>query len=252
MMTYVRKSMTSAVAGLLLAASAAPALAADNSSDEWKFNADIYLYATPLSVELPNGIKDEKSFSDLLKNLNMTFMGRLGAQRGKWSLSTDLIYLDASDKIEQQLLPALELREIGLKSWIVSPKVGYEIYRNEKFSASLDVGMRYLWVKVPLQFRTSAPLPEDRFTESGSDSHYDAVVGMTGNYQINDKWYAAGGFDVGTGDSDYVWQAAALFGYRFERLDVVAGYRYMYWELDADSLKSLELKGPIAGISWKF
>jgi hypothetical protein len=59
-------------------------------------------------------------------------------------------------------------------------------------------------------------------------------------------------FDAGTGDSDYIWQTFATVGYRFKHLDAIAGYRYMFWELDNDRLQSLELKGPIAGISWKF
>ena len=62
-----------------------------------------------------------------------------------------------------------------------------------------------------------------------------------------------GHLDIGTGDTDLTWQALAGIGYRFDRFDMVAGYRYLKWEFDDNSaLDNLDISGPMVGGKFRF
>ncbi|MGD8954334.1 MAG: hypothetical protein PVI45_08165, partial [Desulfobacterales bacterium] len=41
--------------------------------------------------------------------------------------------------------------DVGMKSWIVTPAVGYHLIDNEKINLSLLAGARYLWLKNTLE-----------------------------------------------------------------------------------------------------
>ncbi len=83
---------------------------------------------------------------------------------------------------------------------------------------------------------------------------WDAVVGVRGQFNLSKRWFIPYVLDVGTGDSDYTWQALAGVGYEFNKFKLLAVYRYMHWEFD-DSFKLLEdltVKGPAVGAIFTF
>lgn len=67
------------------------------NSDDWQFIGNIYLWTTELGGQAANGAEVDISFSDILENLRFSFMGGLGAKKGKWSFMTDVIYVDLAD-----------------------------------------------------------------------------------------------------------------------------------------------------------
>ena len=70
---------------------------------------------------------------------------------------------------------------------------------------------------------------------------------------LSDKWYLSCYADVGAGDSKLTWQAWPGVGYRFEKVDVVAGYRHLAWETDdGDTLDDLNFSGPMLGVKFRF
>lgn len=73
----------------------ATAVAADSSAeDDWQFKAGVYLYAAGIKGETASGSDLDISFTDLINNLDMAFMGNVEARKSKWSLAADVIYLD--------------------------------------------------------------------------------------------------------------------------------------------------------------
>ena len=91
------------------------------------------------------------------------------------------------------------------------------------------------------------------FKATDSAHNWDGIVGVKGQWDFTDKWYATGYFDVGTGDSDYTWQVLASVAYRFKRLDAVVGYRYLQYEFDKDApIKDLDVRGPFFGAKFLF
>jgi hypothetical protein len=58
---------------------------------------------------------------------------------------------------------------------------------------------------------------------------------------------------VGTGQSDLTWATQARVGYRFDKLDVYAGYRYMFWNFDSGTaFDDLRINGPVIGGRYRF
>jgi hypothetical protein len=156
-------------AALLLALGAclAPFAVAQSSEkggagEGWNFVAQAYLWGANIGMTMADGSSEEIRFTDIVDNLGFAFMGVFAAQHGKWTLLSDIIYLDIDDDIEHHLLPGVELKNLGMKSWVVTPLVGYRAFDNDKLSIDLLGGGRYLWIEIPLEFRFSARSPRSR------------------------------------------------------------------------------------------
>jgi hypothetical protein len=238
---------------LLLAFQAANGQTAPRERGEWEFGAEIYLWGANVDTTSPSGTSSEIRFTDLAENLELGFMVAFGARRDKWSVLADVIYLDVDDNVEDDLLPGVQLKSLGIKGWIINTVGGYRLLDTGRLNLDVIAGARYLWLEVPTTIRFSAPLPPGSEKNSPSEGFLDGIVGVRGHLQFGDRWYGTYHADVGTGDSDSTWQGLLSVGYRFERLDAVAGYRYLDWSFDDDEpLKDLNLSGAFAGIKILF
>jgi hypothetical protein len=219
-------------------------------SDSWEYSASLNLFFAGISGETADGGDIDLGFSDILDNLDFTFMGTFGAQKGKWGLLADVIYLDISDDVNVPIDPSVSITNVEMKSWIVTPMVTYRVMEEEQLTLDLAAGARYLYMKAGLEFNNVA-------TESDSGSVWDAIVGVRGQYKIDEKWYMPFHIDVGTGDTDRTWQAFAGVGYKYESFDLIAGYRYLEWDFDDGDkggaiLNDLTVDGPIIGAKFYF
>lgn len=216
-------------------------------TDSWKYGAGIYVWGASIEGEAANGAPIDMSFSDILDNLDMTFMGTFFAQKNKWTFGLDAIYLKIGDKPNTwQPGDGPTLTNIQLKSWIFTPTVAYRFMESEKLDLNIVAGARYFKMEPYIEI---SPLPG--ISDSGSVT--DGIVGLRGEYDINEKWYMPFQFDVGGGDSDSTWHAFAAVGYRYENFDLIAGYRHMEWEFDTGTpLKDISMSGPIIGALFKF
>ena len=250
------------LAAVVCALSLSMAQAADDSSSDetWQFSGAIYLWGAALGGETRTGDDIDISFSDLLKNLDMAFMGMLDARKGKWSLLTDVIYLNVSDDKSRTTTadlidrPVTAKLDVGLKSWIFSAAGGYEVYENDRTQLDVLAGARYLYMKPDLEFRISEVGPFGPWRErvAESEDFIDAIVGVRGRTELNEKWYVNYYADIGTGESDLTWQLLAGFNYRFSKVDAAFGYRYIKWEFDDSVLDNLDVSGPYAGVRFDF
>ena len=80
---------------------------------------------------------------------------------------------------------------------------------------------------------------------------------MRGKADLSDKWYLRYHLDAGTGDTDFTWQALAGFGYQFNKMDAVFGYRHLEWDFDdgdtfGATFDDLNFSGPYAGVKYLF
>ena len=210
-------------------------------SESWNYYASIYLYAAAMGGETVGGQDFDMSFSDIIDNLDMTYMGNFGMYKNKWTFNTDLIYMKLGTK------PGPILTNIQLKSWIVTPTVSYRVIESGEWDVDLFAGARYLYI-APMISVFDIPVRDK------SDSGWDGIVGLKASYDLNEKWFMPFAFDVGTGNSDLTWQAFAGVGYKYENFDVIAGYRYLEWDFDTNfaGLDSLDISGPIIGIKYRF
>lgn len=218
-------------------------------SNGWEYSAIINLWAAGIRGETADGADIDLSFSDIVDNLDFTFMGTFGAQKGKWGVLADVVYMNLSDDINAPLPDdVITITNIEMKNWIVTPMVTYRVVEEDQLSLDVLAGARYLYLKTTL--KTDRPA-----SRSASGSVWDGIVGVRGKYDLNEKWYMPFRLDVGTGDTDMTWQAFAGVGYKYENFDLIAGYRYLEWEFDESDtggkiFNDLTVDGPI--ISFKF
>jgi hypothetical protein len=228
--------------------------------DDWKFGAELYFWYGSIGVDSASGGDVDIDANDLVDALDFGFMTALGAQKGKWSFLVDVIYLDVSDDSDTggtvPIGPGIPVgvhSNVKLKSWIVTPSVGYSVIQSDKFKLDILAGARYLWMEADLELDISG-LPQPRQDKiSDSEDVWDGIIGVKGQVPLGKSWYVPYYLDVGTGNSELTWQAMAGIGYKFNKFDVVVAYRYLYWDFDDGALfDNMDINGPLAGVKFVF
>ena len=222
---------------------------------KWDYKASIYLWGSSITMETTEGQEGKLPFYQILDDLQLAVMGDFSARKEKWSFTTDLIYMDLKQSDERDFVgPAGRERDlkgtIQMKSWIVTPTVGYAIHDDEKALVEVVGGVRYLWLKTALKINENGtPV----FDEAESDSFWDGVIGMRAAFNLNENWYLPAYFDVGAGNSDGTWQALGGVGYRWKRYEASLVYRYLKYSFDdISTLSKLVVKGPLLKFSFNF
>lgn len=233
-----------------------PALADDSRGDKWEIEASITPWAASIGGETATGSDIDITLSDIIENLDFTFMGHIGARKNKWSFFVDVIYLDIEDDDEVEGR-TLALTDLEMTSWILTPSVGYTFLDSGRWYMDFIVGARYLYLKVDVELETMPPLPNVRSDDSESGGIWDGIVGVRGKVDLNRNWYIPFYMDVGTGDSDLTWQVYAGVAYKFESFTLDVGYRYLAWNWDDDDqggavFNDLDVSGPMIGFKFIF
>ncbi len=244
-----------------------PASAAAGEAEKdtgWQFGAQVYGWAPGFGIKTTGGENLDVDFDDVIKALKFTFQGGVSARKGRWSLSTDVIYLSLKQDSNRSVTATVGPRgheinvdadvTVRLTGWIVSPLVGYTFFDNGKLRTDVVAGARYLWLKPDLELEVDGPLKPRNNRISDSGDVWDGIVGIRGDLNIDKKWYIPYYADMGTGDSTFTWQALIGAGYRISKaMDVVAAYRYLYWNLDDNKvLDSLDASGMLIGLRFRF
>ncbi|MHC4075195.1 MAG: hypothetical protein ACYSRZ_02105, partial [Planctomycetota bacterium] len=166
------------------------------------------------------------SFSDLLDNLDIAFMGRLEAWDGKWGLFLDGLYMDlgAEFSTPQGLVSAdidvkMTMLEFGIGHRLLETTVGQD--NNQKLLFDLLGGGRYINLEGEVDIVPGGPLgvlPGRTFGRRGE--WVDPIVGGRLRWDINDKLATAvrfdfGGFDIGDG-SNLTWNLLAGIDYKLK------------------------------------
>lgn len=239
---------------LLVVLPGAASAAYPEDPNQWKYDAQIYLWGASMGVTTVTGSSTEASFGDILDNLEMAFMGTFAAKKGKWAMLGDVIYLDLEKKDSTTVDPGIPVSaKIGLQGWVVNLLGGYALMQRERNALNLTFGARYL----NLDTDVNLDVDGTPFQVSASDGAWNGVVGLQGEAGFAKRWYFNYLLDIGTGDSDLTWQALAGLGYEFKNLDLKFGYRYLEWQFDdsgtfGKALTALDISGPYAGIKFKF
>jgi hypothetical protein len=247
---------------------------AQGASDDWKFNATIYAWLPTLggSSTLPTGaggsIKVDPS--NILSALNFAAMGMVSAERDRWMVGTDVIYMDLSStdkKTRQFTLPGHELpadvtakMTLGLTSWIWELVGGYQIATEPDRPVYLLAGVRMLNLEETLKWHIDGtiaglPLPGRDGRGSVSDTNWNGIVGVKGQLRFGDdaRWFIPYYVDVGTGDADVTWQALGGIGYTFDWGDLVAVWRYLDYNMpSSDAVSDLYVSGAAVGVTFHF
>jgi hypothetical protein len=262
-----------AVAGLALAV---PGPAQAEGADDWRFAFTIYGWLPTMggNVSVPLEEVQDISFkmdpSDVLDALEMTFQGAAAVQKGRWGAATDVIYLDLagtgknerSFEIGDEKIPAqAQLKVRGsLSGWIWTTGVTYQVIDDAAYSMHAFGGARMLDLTVETRLDltgdiSGTPLPGRSARGETEDTWWDAVVGVKGRYDMGEEqgWFMPYYVDIGTGESDFTWQAMLGVGYSFGWGDLLAVWRYLDYDMpSSDNLRDMYSSGAAIGATWRF
>jgi hypothetical protein len=231
---------------------AIPVSAQEKSEDDWEFGLQVYLWGATVKGDTVTGDPILFTFGTILKNLDMAAMTTFDARKDKFSMLTDVIYMNLGDsqKHEGEFLgrPIEGKLDVGLKAWVLNLIGGYNLIDTGKNQFDIAAGARYLDLTVDTTVKPNDN--KQKFSDGGST--WDGVVGIKGRHNYPDGHYFNYYADVGGGNSKLTWQAAANFAYDYKKFTGIVGYRYLKWNFknDAPALDDLTLHGPYIAAKW--
>ena len=238
---------------LLLASSLPVKAATGPDPDRWTLGGSVYLWAAGVEGTSAEGDDIDISFTELLDSLEGGIMGVVAAQKGKWTVIADLLYLSIHEEDETTAnlvgLPIELDVDVKLRGFVSTFGVAYRVIDEDRTSLDLLAGARYFDLDVDFD----AEVGPGKIEYSDSGDALDGIIGGQVLTSLTDRWYVSFYGDVGTGDSEVTWQAWPGVGYRFGNVDAVAGYRHLAWETDdGDTFEDLSFSGPMLGVKFRF
>ena len=223
------------------------------SQEGWEFSGSAYLWAAGVKGTDAAGDEIDVSFSDTLEDLDGGLMGIIAAQRGKWTLLADIIYLSIHQETSSTAniigVPTKLDVDVKLKGFVSTLGVAYRIIDDDVTSLNLMAGARYFKLDLDLD----ADVGGSKIKSSDSGDVLDGIIGTEVLFNLNDRWYLSCYADVGAGDSKLTWQVWPGVGYRLEKVELVAGYRHLAWETDdGDDIEDINFSGPMLGVKFRF
>jgi hypothetical protein len=243
---YFRSSFKPVLlAGFLIFWSTLTQAQESDADNGWQFAITPYLWGADIGAKTQRGLPIDVSVSDLFDSLEMAFMAAFEARKNKWLILTDFIYLDLAASKTVDSLPI----NINLEGTVFHLAGGYNLYQ-EKSSLDLIFGARNLDVDLGL----SSVIDNSPVSLSRSGNTLDAIIGIKGQLALSKRWYLPYYVDIGTGDTDFTWQAMAGVSFRAAKwVDLALLYRHLEWEFESDKLlQDLNFSGPAFGAIFRF
>ena len=216
-----RTTTARAIAVAAAIAALAPSASRAETPDDWRFNATIYAWLPSINMDLSfptGGSSAEVTGSDILDALNFTFMGALGAQKGKWGLWTDVIYLDLSSSTKQtrditvdgQDLPVgvTGKAELTVTGWLWTTEGTYRVIDEPHYQMDVLAGARMLDLGTDLKWSLTGNLGDPPLIDASgksnvSQTYWDGIVGIRGRAEFGDdhRWFMPYYLDIGAGEA---------------------------------------------------
>jgi hypothetical protein len=239
--------LTAAAIGWALL-SAAPLHAAD-----WKHEVAPYLWGAAMSGTTaigPVSADVDASFSDILDNLEMGFMGTYRATRDRVSITVDGIYMGLGG--DGRGPAGFVKADVDLDQSALEVDVGYEVLDQ----LTVFGGVRYNDLSVDI--KSTGPLGTR--ADSADENWIDPVIGAHYTIGFADQWSFTlrgdiGGFGVG---SEFAWQGIGTLRWQAsDRVGVLGAYRYIDMDYENDDRSrvfeyDMSMSGPALGIVFTF
>jgi hypothetical protein len=263
----------------VLALLAAGAMSQTRAEDGWTFSITPYIWLPNINGTLKYAIPPggggrpevETGPNDYLENLSFALMLAGEARKGKWSMFTDLIYLDfdsegstvdavnfGGDRISTTLNVSTRSSLTGV-AWTLGG--GYAVVQDPRYTLDVLGGLRYFGLEASSDWQLSAAVngPQGEvLAQSGSISQredlWDLIVGLRGRAKLGGgSWYLPYYLDVGGGSSALTAQALLGVGYAFKWGEIVGAYRYVFYDMKDDGLlQDIRFAGPAIGATFRF
>ncbi len=276
---------TVTVASLPARAQIASSPSPQGPSSGWSFAITPYIWLPTLSADLqatgPRGGTVSTSVSagvgDYISDINFGLMLSAVARHDRFSVMTDLIYMNASLTTSVNHLSSVNLgpgpiniprsQQLStgsrLAATVWSLAGGYTLLRGEWGNLDTLVGMRMLAVGDTTNYELSADISGPNRTIALSRSgrldigktYFNAIGGITGRINIpNTRFYLPFYLDAGGGGVPLTWEAYGGVAYRAASwADISVGYRYLTFQGNGSAaVHNLSLSGAILVANFRF
>ena len=253
--TLLKMALMAASLTVALTANAATVDKTDEeaAASEWKKSFELYFWLPRIYINTADDSGYEKlTLSTILRNLNFMTMIDLNAQKDKWSMGADMIYMHLTDKITADPHPPLDdpKAHISMRAFISTFGGSYQFFDKGRTELHALAGVRYLYIRLPIEYDIDGV---ESFGVDLGGHNWNGVIGMRGKTTFNDKLYMDYYADLGTGQARNTYQIKLGGGYRLKYFTFTAGFRYLRWNFDSsEDLDNLRVIGPYVGAKWFF
>ncbi|MEI6674208.1 MAG: hypothetical protein WCO57_03415 [Verrucomicrobiota bacterium] len=189
------------------------------------------------------------SFNDVLKHLDMAFMGAVEVGYNRWSFMADVVYADVSGSATRHNIYV----HLDDKQFLGNFIVAYEAMKTDTMKFDVYAGARVNSIKSTLDI--SDPRLLD-FHGSGSKAWVDPIIGARFQHELSNNFFVRAVGDVGGfgAASQFTWQAMAGIGYSFHEYgNLLLGYRALGTDYTNGGFTyDLIAHGPIIGYEIRF
>jgi len=223
-----------------------------DSDSKWNFDVAPYLWFSSLKGDisfLDRSIPVEAEFKDILDQLSFGVLIHAEANKGSWTIITDLIYMKLKEDGTLRNTSQSLSSEIEQIIWELGG--AYRIIKLEDyFILDGKFGIRYFGLKPTLAIN-------QRTVFDKSLDFVDPYVGIRFK-SVNGKWLNRAGFDVGGFGigSQLSWKLNLFVGYQINRtLALYLGYQAYdvnYEENDASFNYDVVTGGFLSGLNINF
>jgi hypothetical protein len=252
----------------------------------WTFEVAPYLWMpsihSTLSFDLPPALggavtaNPSIGFGDLVSHLNFATMAAADAQYGRFSVLTDLIYMDLGGTSAQfrsvnfagrPSIPITVATQrsatLDLNATIWTLAGGYTLAQGDWGNFDAIAGFRLFNVNPRVNYSLNLSVTGPR----GNGATFGGVGSVSGSAEI---WNGIGGFrgrirlgstglfipyyfDIGAGGSNLTWQISSGLGYHAGLADVSLTYRYLSFEQSSSSVvQHMWIQGPMLMVNFTF
>ncbi len=245
-----------ATASAIILLAVGSAQAGETGHGKWQAQITPYVWMSGLSgdvsaTQAPPVFSVDKSFSEILENLNDAFFITGLARKGDFVIVGDFNYVSTSET-DDTPIPFVSVKadveQISGTLLAGTPLI------DEPGAVLYGLAGARAW-HVDATVTAQIPLV-GRLSESDTWAFIDPVVALRGRLALTDTvsltgYGDIGGFGVG---SDFTWQAVAAVNYALsQRVSFSAGYRHLSVDYnDGGQLLDIDLSGPLVGATLKF
>lgn len=243
-------------------------LAPTVQAGDWKYSIAPYLWLPTISVDssnvnrdgllpdLPEGTGVSVGPTDYLSSLNFALMLAGDMRNDEWVLMGDMIYLDFGvddkdiDFARPGVGPLAGSYSADLAATIYSLAGGKTLVKSDNYYLDALIGWRRIGMDFQMHETTRGDIVD-------TDLYFnDGFVAVNGRYTFsNPKWSLDYYTDLGTGESDFTWQALLGVNYQFNWGKLFANYRHLDYDFgNAKNFSDLTMtfSGPTIGARFEF
>lgn len=241
---------------------------------KWTLQVTPYIWAAGLDGHISPfqrgpTIGVEKSFSDVVDDLNLGGFINVWGRYDDIIFSGDIMYVDTTDGHGAGPLPAFSLpngifvpqgttinAKVDTKQFTATLQGGYRVLDTPRFTLDALAGARFWYISNDVTLTAALGGGSVTYNYGESFGWVDPLVGLRAFLPLTSKLSFQGQADIGGfgAGSDHTWSVLATFNYAFsDHLSASAGYKVLDVEYDHKGhVYDVRLSGPVLGMTYRF